>query len=44
MKGDGLREASRDEVMQLKRENDQLKELTGELTLELYIFKKSVVE
>lgn len=44
LKGDGLREASRDEVMELKRENEQLKGLAGKLTLELYLLKKSVVE
>jgi transposase len=44
LKGDSLREATRDEVEQLKRENEQLKKLLGEQGLELYLLKKSVTE
>ena len=40
--GDSLREARRDEVTALKRENDRLKSVVGELTLENYVLKKSV--
>ena len=42
MKGDSLREASRDEVQKLKREIAQLKEILGEKDLELYVYKKSL--
>jgi len=44
MKGDSLREASRDEVQKLKREIAQLKEILGEKDLELYVYKKSLEE
>lgn len=44
MKGDSLREASRDEVQKLKREIAQLKEILGDKDLELYVYKKSLDE
>jgi len=43
LKCDNLREANKDEVLQLKRENERLKETLGEMTLNLYLLKKSVV-
>lgn len=44
LKCDSLREANRDEVQQLKRENEQLKKMLGEQVLELHLLKKSVME
>lgn len=44
LKGDSLREANREEVTTLKRENERLKEVVGELTLENHLLKKSVME
>jgi transposase len=44
LKGDSLREANREEVTKLKRENDRLKAVVGEVTLENYVLKKSVLE
>lgn len=43
LKGEILREASRDEYQQLKSENKQLKEMIGELTLENTMLKKSLI-
>ena len=43
LRGDTLRNASRDEVSRLKQENSQLKELLGEQALELSLFKKSLL-
>ena len=40
--GDTLREANTDEVDQLKKENDQLKELVATLALKNQILKKSL--
>jgi len=42
LRKDSLREASRDEVEDLKRENERLKSLVGELTLQAHVLKKSV--
>lgn len=44
LRSDNLREASKDEVLQVKRENEHLKGVLGEMTLKLHLFKKSVVE
>ena len=38
---DSVRDATRQEIDQLKRENSELKELAGELFLELHRFKKT---
>ncbi|MBU0951863.1 MAG: hypothetical protein KKH91_03415 [Elusimicrobia bacterium] len=43
LKGDSLREANSDEVDGLRRETEQLKELVGDMTLQLHLLKKSVV-
>ena len=43
LRGDTLRGATLDEVNQLKQENSQLKELLGELALELSLFKKRLL-
>ncbi len=43
LRGDTLRGATRDEVLRLKQENSQLKELLGEQALELSLFKKSLL-
>ena len=43
LRGDTLRNASREEVGRLKQENSQLKELLGEQALELSLFKKSLL-
>ena len=37
---DSVRDATRQEIEQLKRENSELKELVGELSLDLHRFKK----
>ena len=42
LRGDTLRNASREEVSRLKLEIGQLKELVGEQALELSLFKKSL--
>jgi transposase len=42
LKGDSLRDATSDEVKQLRQENGQLKELLGQTALELALFKKSL--
>jgi transposase len=39
---DIMREANRDEVLQLKHENSNLKELVAELSLEVRMLKKSL--
>jgi transposase len=38
--GDTLREASSDEVTDLRRENEQLKQLVAELSLQTRVLKK----
>jgi transposase-like protein len=43
LRGDTLRGATQDEVLRLKQENSQLKELLGEQALELSLFKKSLL-
>jgi len=40
LRGDTLRSATRDEVEDMKQENNRLKELAGEQALELSLFKK----
>ena len=40
---DSVRDATRQELEQLKRENSELKELEGELSLELHRFKKTAL-
>jgi transposase len=42
LNGDTLREASTDEVTQLRKENDELKKLLAELFLENRLIKKSL--
>ena len=42
LKGDTLRDATSDEVKQLRQENGPLKELLGQTALELALFKKSL--
>jgi len=42
LKGDTLRDATGDEVKQLRQVNSQLKELLGQQALELSLFKKSL--
>ena len=42
LKGDTLREANRAEVEGLKRENERLKELVAELSVENLVLKKSL--
>ena len=39
---DSVRDATRQEIDHLKRENSELKELVGELSLELHRFKKQL--
>ena len=41
LKGDTIREASSDEVTELRRENEQLKQLVAELSLKNRVLKKS---
>jgi transposase len=43
LKGDALRDATHDEVMRLKQQVNQLKELVGEQALELNLLKKSLL-
>tara|TARA_B100001971_G_C17891723_1_gene383363 strand:+ start:110 stop:514 length:405 start_codon:yes stop_codon:yes gene_type:complete len=40
---DSVRDATRQEIEQLKRENNDLKQLVGELSLELHRFKKTAL-
>ena len=40
---DSVRDATRQELEQLKRENSELKELVGELSLELHRIKKTAL-
>ena len=40
---DSVRDATRQEIEQLKRENSELKELVGELSLELHRFTKTAL-
>ena len=40
---DSVRDATRQEIEQLKRENSELKQLVGELSLELHRFKKTAL-
>ena len=42
LKGDSLREASRAEVQSLQRENERLKELVAQLSVENLVLKKSL--
>ena len=42
MKGDTLREANKAEVDALKRENERLKELVAQLSVENLVLKKSL--
>ena len=38
---DSVRDATRQEIEQLRRENSELKQLVGELSLDLHRFKKT---
>ena len=40
---DGVRDATRQEIEQLKRESSELKQLVGELSLDLHRFKKTAL-
>ena len=40
---DSVRDATRQEIEQLKRENSDLRQLVGELSLELHRFKKAAL-
>jgi transposase len=42
LKGDTLREANSDEVTELRKENEQLKQLVAELSLSNRVLKKSL--
>lgn len=42
LKGDSLRDATKDEVKVLRRENERLKALIGDQALQNYLLKKSV--
>ncbi len=42
LKGDSLRDADRDKVQRLEKENEQLKTLLGEKEFALQVFKKSL--
>ena len=42
LKGDGLRDATKNEVKDLRAENARLKELVGDQALELQLLKKSL--
>ena len=42
LKGDCLRDANKDEVKALRRENERLKSLAGDQALQNYLLKKSV--
>jgi transposase len=41
MRGDALREANRDEVQELRQENERLKQLVADLSLANMVLKKS---
>ena len=43
LKGDSLRNATSEEVIELKKENEQLKEALGEQTMELLLLKKRLL-
>jgi len=43
LKHDGARDATRAEVEELKRENLRLKQLVAELSLEVYLLKKTAI-
>ena len=43
LKGDTMREANSDEVSELRKENEQLKQLVAELALKNRVLKKSVL-
>ena len=40
---DSVRDATRQEIQALKRENDELKQLVAELSLEAYRLKKTAI-
>jgi transposase len=42
LKGDTLREANSDEVAEIRKENEQLKQLVAELSLKNRVLKKSL--
>jgi len=42
LKGDTIREASSDEVSEIRKENEQLKQLVAELSLKNRVLKKSL--
>ena len=42
LKGDTMREANSDEVSELRKENEQLKQLVAELSLKKRVLKKSL--
>jgi transposase len=42
LKGDTIREANSDEVTEIRKENDQLKQLVAELSLKNRVLKKSL--
>ena len=42
LKGDTMREANSDEVSELRKENEQLKQLVAELSLKNRVLKKSL--
>ncbi len=42
MKGDTIREANSDDVSELRKENEQLKQLVAELSLRNRVLKKSL--
>ena len=44
LSGDTLREANRDEVQALRKDNEELKQLVAELSLQNRMFKKAVNE
>jgi cell division protein FtsB len=41
MRGDALREANRDEVQELRQENERLKQLVADLSVTNLVLKKS---
>jgi len=43
LKGDEIRDATRGEVQELKRENERLKQLVAELSLDNMVLKKSLL-
>jgi transposase len=42
LQGDTVREASSDEVSELRKENEQLKQVVAEITLQNRVLKKSL--